>query len=101
MSLFMKAENSQAFLKCGILGFAGSGKTFTATNIAIGLAKFAKIDKPVYFLDTETGSDWMQPKMKAAGLELMTSKTRAFTDLIPAITEVEKVGGAILDKVAA
>jgi len=42
MSLFKKAENEQAYLKCGIRGFEKSGKSRTATNIAIGLHKYIK-----------------------------------------------------------
>ncbi len=34
MSIFHKASNTMAFAKVGILGFAGSGKTRTATEIA-------------------------------------------------------------------
>lgn len=96
MGLFKPATNTQAFLKCGILGFAGAGKTYTATEIAIGLqkqllaAKAVKPDTPIFFLDTETGSDWMQKRLTAAGIPLVTAKTRAFKDLIPAVREAEK-----------
>ncbi|TXH16273.1 MAG: hypothetical protein E6R03_05725, partial [Hyphomicrobiaceae bacterium] len=75
------------------MGFAGSGKTFTATEIAIGLVKHMKAkkipgaDKPIFFLDTETGSDWIEPKVKAAGLQLFTAKTRSFEDLTVAMRE--------------
>jgi len=79
--LFKKAENTIAFAKVGILGFAGSGKTRTATEIAIGLHKALKSTKPVGFLDTETGSDFVLPIFQAHNIELMVSKTRAFKDL--------------------
>lgn len=79
--LFKKAENTIAFAKVGILGFAGSGKTRTATEIAIGLHKALGSNKPVGFLDTETGSDFVLPIFQKHGIELMVSKTRAFKDL--------------------
>lgn len=100
--IFSKAQNTQAYLKAGLMGFAGSGKTFTGTEIAIGLVRLMKEkglslgEKPVFFLDTETGSDWVQPKFAAAGIELFTAKTRAFADLIPAILEAEKEGAALM-----
>lgn len=93
MSLFKKAEQTNAYLKMGLMGFAGSGKTFTATDIAIGMVKHMRAkglpgaDKPIFFIDTETGSDWIKPKVDAAGLELFTAKTRAFSDLTAAMRE--------------
>jgi len=89
-SLLRPATNDQAFLKTGILGFAGSGKTFTASNIAIGLYQHAKLKKPVAFLDTETGIDFMVPKFKEAKIELVTMRSRAFVDLMDVVREAEK-----------
>jgi hypothetical protein len=37
MTLFTKAENTSSHLKMGMMGFQGSGKTHTATSVAIGL----------------------------------------------------------------
>jgi hypothetical protein len=34
-------------------------------------------DKPVYFLDTETGSDWVLADFAAAGTPVRTKKTRS------------------------
>lgn len=87
MSMFKKAEHSQAFLKAGFLGLAGSGKTYTATELAIGLILYARARgiasafKPAAFFDTETGSDWMLPKFKEAGIDLVVSRSRSLTDL--------------------
>ena len=39
MALFRKAEVTSAYLKMGIMGFAGSGKTYTATQTAIRLVQ--------------------------------------------------------------
>jgi len=88
--LFKKATNQQACLKCGLLGFSGAGKTFTATKIAIGLHKLIKSNKPVYFLDTETGSDWVKPIFDQEKIDLQIAKTRAFSDLLEGIKEAEK-----------
>lgn len=87
--LFKEAENQSAYLKCGIMGFAGSGKTFTSAKIAIGLHKYIKSDKPIYFLDTETGSDFLLPHFNEAKIKLNTCKSRAFVDLLAAVGEAE------------
>lgn len=100
--IFEDATNTQAFLKAGFMGFAGSGKTYTATCLAIGLWKLLKERKltggdcAVNFLDTETGSDWVKPAFDAEGIKLKTAKTRAFTALCPAIHETEKNRGILI-----
>jgi hypothetical protein len=102
MALFSKAENTSAYLKMGLLGFQGSGKTKTATKTTIGLVQHMKklgiphADKPVYFLDTETGSDWVLPDFQAAGIAIETAKTRAFSDLVAAVPEAEKNASALM-----
>jgi hypothetical protein len=100
--LFKPAEPTNAYLKMAFIGFQGSGKTHTATEVAIGLVKLmrelrlAAADKPVFFLDTERGSDWVIPRFKAAGIPLHTAKTRAFADLVPAVKEAEANGALLL-----
>lgn len=102
MTLFKKAESTSAYLKAGFMGFAGSGKTFTATTIAIGLAKLinekklAQAGKPIFFLDTETGSDYVTHKVREAGLELYAAKTRSFLDCIEAINECQTSGSVLI-----
>jgi hypothetical protein len=96
MKLFSKAENEMAYLKCGIQGFAGSGKTFTAVSVAIGLHKYIKSDKPVLFIDTETGIDFLLSKFKAEKIELLTAKSRAFVDLLAAVDEAERQGAILV-----
>lgn len=93
MNIFTPAEHSQAFLKAGIMGLQGSGKTYTATEIAIGLVehlrKLSQADgnKPIAFFDTETGSDWMLKRFKEAGIPLVRSRSRALVDLCKGIEE--------------
>lgn len=79
-----------AYLKCGMLGFQGSGKTYTAAKLAIGLAREVGNKKPVAFYDTETGSDFVKPLFDEAGIELLVAKTRAFKDLLAFMEEAEK-----------
>jgi hypothetical protein len=84
------AVNDQAYLKMGFLGFAKSGKTYTASKIAIGLHKYIKATKPVAFLDTETGSAYVLPLFKEENVELVTAKSRAFVDLLSICRQAEK-----------
>jgi hypothetical protein len=98
-SLFKPAINEQAFVKAGFLGFGGSGKTHTAVELAMGLSArlSGKRDKvPVAFIDSETGSDFWVEESKARGIPLLVSKTRAFSDLVVAIPEAQRIGAILV-----
>lgn len=102
MSLFTKAANTQCFLKAGFMGLAGSGKTYTASKVAIGLVGYLRErnlpegGRPVYFADTETGSSYVKPHFDKAEIELFTAKTRAFSDLVALVDEAESNSGILL-----
>lgn len=91
MSRFTRHTAGNAALKAGLLGFAGSGKTRTATEIAIGMVQhlralgLASGALPVYMLDTEGGSDYVSALYDVAGIELMTDRSRAYVDLMGAV----------------
>ena len=95
-----EAKNEMAYLKAGIMGFAGAGKTFTATDIAIGLAKMTGA-KQVAFLDSETGSDFMIKKFEKNGIKLLRKKSRSYADLVTFLKECEKnkITIAIIDSI--
>src|SRR4030042_237006 len=95
MSILKKAEHTMAFAKIGIMGFQGSGKTYTSALIAIGLCNLIKNNKTA-FVDSETGSDFLIDKMKENGIEMFQVKSRAFTDLTTTIKECEKDGIGVL-----
>lgn len=94
--LLQPAANQLAAAKIGIYGEAGSGKTRTATEIAIGLAKLADPPKPIAFFDTEGGSDFMIPFCADAGVDLLVAKARAFADLMTFMREAEAARAVIL-----
>lgn len=94
--IFSLAKNLQAYLKMGIMGFGGAGKTFTASLIAKGLFQTYGFKKPVFFLDTETGSDWVVPKFKSWGIPIYSAKSRAFTDLLAATSIAEKESSILI-----
>ena len=89
-------EMEQAFLKCGILGFAGSGKTFTACNIAVGLHDYIKSEKPITFISTEPGIDFMITDFKALNKQLIGGRTKAFIDLISLTRKAEKLSDILI-----
>jgi AAA domain len=101
MNLLQPAKITSAYLKMGILGFQGGGKTKTAGKTAIGLYKYMQskgidvTNKPVAFFDTETGSDWLIPDFRAAGVPFVTAKRRSFADLLNVIREAE-AGASVL-----
>lgn len=90
LSIFQK-PNKPVYLKMGLYGNTGSGKTFTAAQFAIGAVKSLDSKKPVVMFDTETGSDYLTPMFEAAGIELLIVKSRAFSKLVEATQEAEKI----------
>lgn len=96
MGILKKAVNEQAFLKAGMLGFPGSGKTYTAATLAIGLSKKIGDNKPIAFFDTETGSDFLVSRFNAEGIELLRVKSHAFKDLLEAAREAEKTCSVLI-----
>lgn len=102
MTLFKPAEMQASFLKMGLLGFAGSGKTWTASLVAMGLYKaalkkeMAYAGRPVFFVDTESGSDYIVADFEAAEIPLMVLRTRAFSDLKDAMIEAERDASVLI-----
>jgi hypothetical protein len=96
-TMLKPAKNKQAFAKIGIYGAAGTGKTRTAAEIAIGLTQYAKLDKPVAFFDTEPAASYVMPLFEKAGIEfLVYDESRAFKDLMAFTEEAQSVAGVII-----
>jgi len=116
-SLLAEFGTGQGYLKAGFLGFAKSGKTFTAALLAIELHKRLKLDGPIALFDTESGGEYVAPMLtKAIGRPPVGLKSRALSDLmavgkecadgasgvliVDSITHVwREVGDAYLDQV--
>ena len=97
MGLLKKATNQIAAAKVGIYGEAGTGKTRTATEIAVGLANIDPSNpSPIAFFDTEGGSDFMLKICHAHGVELFSAKARSFADLMAFMREARAMGAVIL-----
>lgn len=73
------AEN--AFIKASFGGFAGSGKTRTATEFIVGCYKLMKCDKPVLIIDNEKGSRFLVPIFNQNGIEAVVKETVSLADI--------------------
>ena len=100
MKILKQAVKTLAFAKIGILGFPGSGKTFTATLIGAGLCEAAG-NRRLAFFDSESGSDFLLDRLRAQGIEVFQAKSRAFSDLLTTIQECqnENVPVLIIDSI--
>ena len=102
MSMLKPATNKMAYAKVGIYGDAGSGKTVTASKMAIGLHQLIGSTRPVVFFDTEPAASFVLPLFKAAGIELLVAdESRALCDLMGFMDEAEQVSDiAIIDSIS-
>lgn len=101
-NLFQPAENTTAYLKAGFMGKPGSGKTLTASLLALGLVRHMRevgapnADKPVFFYDTETGSNFVIKHFNKMGVELKQARTRLFADLVTAVKVAEQEASVLI-----
>ncbi len=92
-----KATNKMSFAKIGLYGTAGSGKTRTSTEIAIGLHQKIGSTKPIAIFDTEPAFSFLLPLFEKAGIEvLICDDSRALTDLMDFMDEAEKVSDIVI-----
>lgn len=78
---FTPVENTKPYFKAAIEGFAGSGKTYTAAKLAIGLHQKIQSQKPVVFFDTERAAGFLKPLFAEAGIQLLVRESKSFADL--------------------
>ena len=95
MSILSEETGNLGFAKVGIHGFPGSGKSHTASLIAIGISKQFCDGAPVAMFDTEKGSAWLKPMFDEAGVKLLTAKCRSFVDLMTFTKEVAESGAGV------
>jgi uncharacterized DUF497 family protein len=83
MGLLQRLGMGQQFLRMGLFGPNGSGKTFTAALVAIGLKKRLGLTGPIAMFDTEGGSEFIAPMVrKETGGDFVGYKGQSFDDLI-------------------
>ena len=78
----MKAKNN--FIKASFGGFAGSGKTRTASEFIIGAYKDLECKKPILIIDNEKGSRFLIPMFEKAGIETLLKDTIELQDVLTA-----------------
>ena len=80
-NFFHEAGNTKPYFKATLDGFAGTGKSFTAMQIAIGLHKRIKSKKPIVMFDTEKAAKFHNAMCRENGIELMVREGRTLADL--------------------
>ena len=79
---FSDLANSKPYLKIGLEGFAGSGKTFTMAQIAAGLHKRIQSQKPIVIFDTEEAAKFLRRFFDGHGIKVLHKRSRSRADLI-------------------
>jgi len=97
MTLLKAATDAPGYLKAGFLGFAGSGKTFTAAQLAVAVRKHFSLTAPVAFFDTENGSPFVtQYVRRETGTDLLVVKSRSLQDLKATVRECVDGAASVL-----
>lgn len=83
LSALSDATTEQGYLKAGFLGFPKSGKSYTATMLAIAVKRLLKLPGPIAMFDTEAGSLYLAPLVeKLTGQKLLAIRKRSLQDLV-------------------
>lgn len=73
------------FIKASFAGFAGSGKSTTATEFVIGAYRDFGYTKPILVIDNEKGSRFLIPKFRSVGIKAMGKDTTSLQDVLSAL----------------
>lgn len=95
-SFFTPIGNTKPFFKAAFQGFAGSGKTYTAALVAIGLHKRIGSKKPVIVFDTEESAKFLKPLFSKNGIEALVKASRSLADLKTTFEAMRQGAGDIL-----
>ena len=95
---------SNRFIKASFGGFAGSGKTRTATEFIIGCYSTMEIDKnkPLLFIDNEKGSRFLIPLLNKHGIKCIIKETDQLDDILSAFDFLQKgeIGFLFIDSLS-
>jgi len=95
-NFFMPAANTKPYFKAAFEGFAGSGKTYTAALIAIGLHQRIQSKGPIIIFDTEKAAKFLKPLFAEAKIELLVKESRSLADLKETMKRMKEGAGEIL-----
>lgn len=93
---FTPLANTKPYFKAAFEGFAGSGKTFTSSLLAIGLHKEIGSTKPIVIFDTEKAAKFLIPLFAEANIEALVKESRSLADLKETMAQMEAGVGDIL-----
>jgi hypothetical protein len=79
-----EAMAGNKFVKAAFAGFAGAGKSKTATAFVIGAYKALGFTKPIMIIDNENGSRFFIPAFRAAGIKAVLKDTTSVDDVLTA-----------------
>lgn len=85
MAFASKLVAKNNFIKASFGGFAGSGKTYTATQFIIGAYKEYNCKKPILIIDNEKGSRFLIPMFQQAGIQVYVKDTVKLADVLEAM----------------
>lgn len=77
------------FIKASFGGFAGAGKSRTATEFIIGAYKDFDCKKPILIIDNEKGSRFLKPIFNNAGIDTLVKDTIHLADVLLAFKYLE------------
>lgn len=95
-NFFVPVQNTKPYFKAAFEGFAGTGKTRTSAEVAIGIHHRIKSQKPVIMFDTEKASKFMKEIFDKEGIELLVRESRSLADLSEAMKRCREGASDIL-----
>jgi len=84
-SFFTAIGNTKPYFKAAFEGEPGTGKSWSAALVAIGLHKKIGSTKPIVLIDTEKASKFLVPLFREHGIEAMVRETHSLADLVKAM----------------
>ena len=95
-NFFATIGNTKPYFKAAFEGFAGSGKTYTTAQIAIGLYKRIGSKKPIVIFDTEKAAKFLKAIFAKEGIEVLVRESRSLADLKETMTRMRQGASDLL-----